>query len=173
MLAYGHMLLMEHAWLINHGSSICEIIYGPKVMEMEPYVIIIFFIWSVWMYIIWKSISVFTTRAARATSSRVGPSSHYPALDTILSIFLNVWPPVTCKITYLRFENKKCYDLDLSQRKKILSLSHDSTGETTLRDHVNAVFRNYNSRSRDRGQSNGQEALTHVTRALPACLVSR
>jgi hypothetical protein len=41
-LVYGHMLLMEHVWLMNHGSIANGIIYGPENMKIESYVILIF-----------------------------------------------------------------------------------------------------------------------------------
>jgi hypothetical protein len=44
------MLLMEYVLLMNHGSIICEIIYGPESMKMELYVILMFF-YLIWMYI--------------------------------------------------------------------------------------------------------------------------
>jgi hypothetical protein len=42
-LGYGHILLMEHVWLMNYESITNEIIYGPESMEIEPYIILIFF----------------------------------------------------------------------------------------------------------------------------------
>jgi hypothetical protein len=42
-LAYGHMLLMEYVWLMNHGSIANRIIYGSESTEIEPYVVLIFF----------------------------------------------------------------------------------------------------------------------------------
>jgi hypothetical protein len=35
---------MEHVWLMNHESMANRIIYGSENMEMEPYIILIFFI---------------------------------------------------------------------------------------------------------------------------------
>jgi hypothetical protein len=43
-LAFGHTLLMKRVWLMNHGSITYGIVYGPESMEMEPYVILIFFL---------------------------------------------------------------------------------------------------------------------------------
>jgi hypothetical protein len=43
-LGYGHILLMEHVWLMNHESIANGIIYDPKSMKIEPYIILIFFI---------------------------------------------------------------------------------------------------------------------------------
>jgi hypothetical protein len=34
-LVYRYMLLMEHAWLMNHGSITCGIIYGSESMKIN------------------------------------------------------------------------------------------------------------------------------------------
>jgi hypothetical protein len=43
-LAYGHMLLIEHVWLMNRKSIANGIVYGSESMKIEPYIILIFFI---------------------------------------------------------------------------------------------------------------------------------